>query len=85
MTTLSIAVPEAMRQFVEQQAEKEGLNSTDEYVRSLISGAQQREAQVQLETQLLAGLNSGPAAPMTASDWAHIRGEVGKHLAVDAE
>lgn len=83
MTTLSIAVPEAMRQFVEQQAAKEGFASPDAYVQSLIRNAQQREAQHELEAKLLAGLNSGPATEMTSEDWAHIRREVGKFVTAE--
>ena len=48
-----------MRAFVEEQAAKGGHGSADEYLRTLIREAQQREAKQRLEAMLLEGLEGG--------------------------
>lgn len=39
-----------------------------------------REARLRLESQLIAGLESGEGRPLTKSDWAAIRADVSKRL-----
>ena len=36
----------------------------------------------QLETWLLAGLNSGPGRPMTAADWEYVRAEAKRRAGI---
>lgn len=75
MTTMNISLPNAMKAFVDDQTASGSYSSTSEYIRSLLRGAQKRAAQERLETQLLEGLNSGKATPMTRKDWESIRRE----------
>ncbi len=60
MTSLQLTLPESMRTFVEEQAAKGGHGSADEYLRTLIREAQQREAKQRLEAMLLEGLEGEP-------------------------
>jgi len=60
MTSLQLSLPESMRAFVEEQAAKGGHGSADEYLRTLIREAQQREAKQRLEAMLLEGLEGEP-------------------------
>ena len=83
MTTMNISLPESLRGFVEQRAAS-GFGSASEYIRSLIREDEKRSAQEHLEKMLLEGINSGPAEPWTADDWAelrqHIRATAAKKL-----
>lgn len=76
MATMNISLPDQMKEFVEDQAQKEGFGTVSEYLRSIIREVQKREAKQALEAKLKAGLESGPAEPMTAKDWNAIRHEV---------
>jgi antitoxin ParD1/3/4 len=80
MTTLNISLPEEMKAFVEAQMAEEGYASASEYLRALIREAQRRQAKRELETKLRAALESGPATPMTRSDWATLRAEALKEM-----
>ncbi|MBX6312379.1 MAG: type II toxin-antitoxin system ParD family antitoxin [Isosphaeraceae bacterium] len=75
MTTMTISLSDSPREFIEEQSAKQGYGMPDDYVRALIREAQKREAKARLEALLLEGLNSGPAEPMTAEDWAEMRCE----------
>jgi antitoxin ParD1/3/4 len=81
MTSLNVSLPEAMRQFVEEQAAYGGYGTVSEYIQELIRQAQEQQAeQERLEALLLAGLNS-PASEMTPEDWTQIRAEAMERLA----
>ena len=60
MSSLTLSLPDSMREFVEQQVAKGGLGSADEYLLGLIREAQQREAKQRLEAMLLEGLEGEP-------------------------
>ncbi len=70
MTNVNILLPEPLRQFVEQQVSQGRYADAGDYIRTLI---QARASQASLESQLLEGLDSGEATPMTANDWVDIR------------
>jgi antitoxin ParD1/3/4 len=81
MTSLNVSLPEAMRQFVEEQAAHGGYGTVSEYIQELIRQAQEQQAeQERLEALLLASLNS-PASEMTPADWKQIRAEAMERLA----
>jgi len=73
---MNIALPEALKQFVHEQAKNGGYGTASEYVRSLIRDAQLRAARQELDGQLLEGLDSGPATPMTGEDWDELKRRV---------
>ena len=72
MSSVNLALPDEMRQFVEEQAEIGGYASPADYVCALIREAHRAAARQELEAHLLEGLNS-PLAPMTRDDWAMLR------------
>jgi antitoxin ParD1/3/4 len=77
MATMNISLTDAMKAFVEQQAAERGFGTVSEYMRVLIRGAQEREAErKRVDALLLAGVDSGPATPLTRKDWDSIRQEV---------
>ncbi|ETX03453.1 MAG: hypothetical protein ETSY1_47165, partial (plasmid) [Candidatus Entotheonella factor] len=78
MDTMNIALPENLKSFVQNQVEMGGYSSVSEYVRELIRKDQKEKARDALEAEILKGLDSGDATPMTADDWQAIREEVKK-------
>ena len=80
MDTMNIALPESMKEFVQEQVSKGGFSSASEYMRDLIRADQKRKEREALEAEILKGLRSGESTPMTAADWEEIRREVcGRH------
>jgi antitoxin ParD1/3/4 len=80
MTSLNIALPDPLREFVDEQVATGGFPSASEYIQCLLQDAQTRAAAAHVEAALLEGLDSGPASPMTAKDWAAIRRKVAERL-----
>jgi antitoxin ParD1/3/4 len=76
MTTLNVSLPEAMKEFVEEQAAKGGYETASEYVRALIREAQIRAAKEDLDAKLLEGLESGPATPLSKAEWDELKRRV---------
>ncbi len=80
MDTMNIALPAALKQFVQEQVQRGGYSSVSEYIRDLIRSDQTEKARQALEAEILKGLESGNPTPMTPEDWAEIRAEVrGRH------
>lgn len=74
MQSMNISLPDPLKQFVDGQIAQGRYSSASEYVRELIRADEKHKAREQLESLLLAGLNS-PTSEMTATDWANIRQE----------
>jgi len=75
MVTMSVSLPEQMKDFIEAQARKEGFGTTSEYIRALVREAQKREAKQALEAKIREGLESGPAPDLTSEEWDAIERE----------
>lgn len=60
MTTMNVSLPDELKAFVDQQAERGGYGSTSEFIRDLIRREQDRQ---QLRSVLLDGASS-PAGPI---------------------
>lgn len=58
MTTLTISLPESLKEFVDTQLATKGYGNVSEYFRSLLREAQAKEEEGRLETLLLEGLAS---------------------------
>jgi len=80
MKALNISLPESMRDFVEEQIRRGAYGTASEYIRSLIRADQRNQAQNELESLLLAGLESGDAETMTQDDWDAIRRQLHRRL-----
>jgi putative addiction module antidote protein, CC2985 family len=78
MQTMNIALPDALKDYVQQQVQEQGYSSASEYVRELIRAAQKEEVRRKLEAEILLGLQSGAGEPLTSEDWRMIRQEVQK-------
>lgn len=80
-TRLTISLPEALRQFVDEQVAAGGYGTASAYVRSLIQVAQQKgQENDRLESLVLEGLDSGPGVEVTLEYWQELRAELLKRL-----
>lgn len=79
--TMNVALPKSLKEFAQQQVEHGGYSTVSEYVRELIRADQKLKAKTALEEEILKGLRSGSAGPMTKDDWDEIRNEVTKRHA----
>ncbi len=58
MTTITISLPESLKEFVDVQLATKGFGNVSEYFRSLLREAQAKEQEARLEALLLEGLAS---------------------------
>ena len=75
MTTLNISLPDNLKDFAEEQAALRGYPTPSDYIRSLLSEAQDRMDKAQLEGKLLAALGA-EAVEMSSADWDRMRERV---------
>ena len=68
MTTVTISLPESLKEFVDLQVSTKGYGNVSEYFRSLLREAQQKEADARLEALLLEGLAS-ESIPLDEEFW----------------
>jgi antitoxin ParD1/3/4 len=69
MDTMNIALPETMKQFVQERVSEGGYSSVSEYVRELIRADQKRKAEQRIDALLLEGLDSGQPIAVTPEYW----------------
>jgi antitoxin ParD1/3/4 len=83
MTTVTISLPESLKEFIDRQLATKGYGNVSEYFRSLLREAQKEEEDARLQALLLAGLASGNDIPMTPRFWKDLkmeaRGIAAKH------
>jgi antitoxin ParD1/3/4 len=78
MTTVTISLPDSLKQFIEREVRTKGYGNVSEYVRELLREAQQEANEAHLEALLLEGLQSGKDLPLTARFWRELRAEATK-------
>jgi antitoxin ParD1/3/4 len=69
MDTMNIALPEAMKQFVQERVSEGGYSSVSEYIRELIRADLKRKAEERIDSMLLDGLDSGEPITITQDYW----------------
>jgi len=70
MQTISINLPDALGNFVQQQSAEQGI---DEYFERILRDQQREQARDQLEAELIKGIESGFGEPITPEYWAKKR------------
>jgi antitoxin ParD1/3/4 len=75
MSTMNISLPDALKEFVDEQVGSRGFGTSSEYVRELIRKDQDR---LQLREMLLQGARSKAAPPASAAYFAALRGRVAR-------
>ena len=61
--TMSFALPESMRAYIDERVQSGQYGNTSEYLRDLIRKDQQNESRQRLRSLIAAGLESGEARP----------------------
>lgn len=84
MATMNISLSEPLKQFVDEEVREGGYSSTSDYVRDLIRQRQRRKSEDCLRQQIAEGLASGPAEPVSAETFEHMRKELRERLAREA-
>jgi antitoxin ParD1/3/4 len=83
MTTVTISLPESLKEFIDRQLATKGYGNVSEYFRSLLREAQKEEEDARLQALLLEGLAGGNDIPMTRGFWKDLkmeaRGIAAKH------
>ena len=75
MTTVTISLPDSLKDFLEAEVARGGYPTPSDYLRALIQEEHERQALVRIEELLKEGLES-EASEMTSEDWNGIRHEV---------
>ena len=81
MTTVTISLPESLKQFIDGEVQTKGYGNVSEYVRGLLRAAQAKDADARLEALLLEGLGSGKDAGLTQDFWRELRVDAAQILA----
>jgi antitoxin ParD1/3/4 len=76
MSTVTISMPESLREFVDAQMKRQGFDNVSEYFRALVREQQAKEADSQLEALLLEGLEPGEDIKVTPEFWKDLKAEV---------
>jgi antitoxin ParD1/3/4 len=81
MTTLTISLPESLKEFIDSEVQTKGYGNVSEYVRGLLRDAQAKEADARLEAMLIEGLSKGDDVPLSPDFWAELKQDAAKILA----
>ncbi|MEG2803463.1 type II toxin-antitoxin system ParD family antitoxin [Stenotrophomonas sp.] len=73
MATMNISLSDALKQFVDQDADEGGYSSTSDYMRDLIRQRQRQKAESLLRALIAEGLASGPARPLDPDHFKQMR------------
>jgi antitoxin ParD1/3/4 len=76
MSTMNISLPDALKDFVEEQVTAKGYGTSSEYVRELIRQDQDRQ---HLRSLMIEGAQSPPAAPADAAHFDALRDRIRRH------
>jgi antitoxin ParD1/3/4 len=81
MTTVTISLPESLKEFIEVEVRTKGYGNVSEYVRGLLRAQQAKEADARLETLLLDGLTAGGDITLTPEFWLELKADAARILA----
>ena len=81
MGTMNIALPDAMKHFVQDRVSEGRYSIVSEYVRDMIRADQRRKAEERIDALLLEGLDSGPPIPVTPEYWEEKKRRLTERLA----
>jgi antitoxin ParD1/3/4 len=81
MTTLTISLPDSLKEFIDREVEAKGYGNVSEYVRGLLREARAAEADARLEALLIEGLARGEDIPASSKFWRELRRDAANVLA----
>ena len=80
MTTVTVSMPESLKEFLDHEVETKGYGNVSEYVRGLLREAQARDADARLQTLLLEGLGGGKDIVINEGFWKELKADAGRIL-----
>ena len=81
MTTVTISLPESLKEFIDVEVHTKGYGNVSEYVRGLLRAEQAKRADDALETLLLEGLATGEDIALTPAFWKELKADATQILA----
>ena len=75
MPTVTISLPDSLKDFLDRQVSTKGYGNVSEYFRTLLRDAQEGERERALQEMLLEGLQRGEDLPLTDRFWKDLRSE----------
>lgn len=79
-STMTISLPEDLKQFVKKRSQTAHYGTPSDYIRGLIRDDIQRLEQERLEQELLKGLTSGKGIALTPEAWQRLKDEAAKMI-----
>ena len=80
MTTVTVSMPDSLKEFLDHEVETKGYGNVSEYIRGLLREAQAKDADARLEALLLEGLAGGKDIAVTEGFWKELRADAGRIL-----
>ena len=80
MATVTISLPDSLKQFLEEEVRTKGYGNVSEYVRGLLRAEQTRRADARLEELLVEGLTSGEDIAVTPAFWRELKADAARIL-----
>lgn len=81
MTTVTISMPESLKEFLDHEVATKGYGNVSEYVRGLLREARAKDADARLEALLLEGVASGEDIRLTQDFWRELKADAKQILA----
>jgi antitoxin ParD1/3/4 len=76
MNTVTISLPESLKEFIEAEVETKGYGNVSDYICGLLREAQKKGSNARLEVLLLAGLKlSGEDLPLSRKSWSKLKAD----------
>jgi len=75
MPTVTISLPDSLKDFLDRQVSTKGYGNVSEYFRTLLRDARERARERNLQEMLLEGLHRGKDLPLTDRFWKDLRSE----------
>lgn len=76
MVSLNILLPQSIKEFIDQQIARLGLDTPSDYVYELVREAQERLSEERIEQLLLEAIDSGEPIEVTPEYWEKKRAEL---------
>lgn len=80
MTTVTVSMPDSLKNFLDTEVETKGYGNVSEYIRTLLREAQAKTADAKLESLLLEGLAGGEGIPVTPEFWKELKKDAAQIL-----
>ena len=78
--SMTISIPEALRDYVDARIAEGGYANVSDYVRALIREDRARQTKARIEEKLLEGLASGPPVEATDAHWGGLKAKVRERM-----